>query len=88
MAGCGRVTVPDEPGNDQLAVAVDRRPCPYVPGAFRGGLRGRDILILCIGERPYFVALDAPGLDILHVPVVVFGAGLTSVDEELADGIE
>ena len=58
------VATADQPRNDQLAVAVERGPRPRVASAIDRLLHGRDVLLLRVGERPDFVALNALGLHV------------------------
>ena len=78
----------NEIGHGQLRVGVDRGPGPHVAGPFRRGLRGRDVLLLGVAERPNLVALDAARLHIVHRFVVNREAGFPRLDEQLRNRVD
>ena len=74
--------------HDQLCVGVDRGPRPDIASNFRGSLRGRDILLLGVAERPDFVALDAAYRNVVNRLVVKDEACFTSLLNQLCDSVE
>jgi len=71
----------------QFCIGFNRRPSPSVAGAIGRGLRGRNVLLLGVGEAPNFVDLYALGLHVAHVGVVIGRARLPSVDKEFRDRV-
>lgn len=77
-----------EPGHDQLAIRVQRRPRPSVTGLFRRSLSGRNVLLLGVGETPNLVALHALGADVPHRLVMESLTGPAGVNEQLRHRIQ
>ena len=85
--GVGQGALTDQPRRDQLGVGVDGDPGPHV--AVAGGALEvlGDVLLLGVAERPNLVGLDSPAIKVAKRLVLVVGAGLSEIDQELGDGV-
>lgn len=81
------VPAADEVGQDELRIRVNRGPRPRVARAIRCCLRLRYVLLLGVGERPNLIDLHPPRLDVADVLVVVGGAHLARVHQQLCDRV-
>jgi hypothetical protein len=80
--------IPDKPGRDKLGIGVDRGPRPHVASPFRGGLRGLDVALLGIAERPNLIDLDAAASEVAERQALELRASLPGIDQQLRDGVD
>ena len=85
--GAFAVATADEVGNDHLGVRVDSGPSPRVASIGRRSRRGRNVLLLGVGEAPNFIDLNTLRRDVAHVGVMVGPTHLAGVDQKFGDGI-
>ena len=82
------VTVANAPSDDQLGVGIDRRPGPDVASAFRRGLGGPHVLVLCVAESPDFIALNALRLHVADRLIMEGRAHCPGINQQLGHGVD
>ena len=87
-SACVLAAVANVPRHDQLGVAINSGPRPNVARAFRGSFGGANVLFLGVGKTPNLVALNGLGSDVSDLFIMEGGTKLSSVYQQLCDGID
>jgi hypothetical protein len=82
-----RVAEPDQERRHQLRVRIDRDESPHVAVAEDAPILGTDVLRLGVAEAPDFVNLEASTGKVPKHAVLVGGARVAKLDQELQDGV-
>ena len=77
----GRATATKGVRHNQFRISVDSSPRPNVACALLHLFKS-DILLFRVDERPNFVALNAPHVEITDMGLMIIGAGATQVTQE------
>src|SRR5439155_13799382 len=86
--GCEAVATPDRPGRHQLGVSVQRRPRPHVAVAEGARVFLREVLRLCVDERPNLITLNPLALEVPQLLILIALTRGTRVQEKLRHSVD
>src|SRR5690606_13150769 len=88
LIGAVRSTVARVPRRNDLGIGANRGPGPHVAHVELALLVERDILCFGVAEGPDFIDLNTTARKVAEGAVLVLGAGLTKVYQELRHGVD